>query len=192
MSRHVMLTALAVGAVLGIPMVAAGAQARTPARSSFAADLAVAGGRGGGGDYWDRSITGVRVALSLRGRGSGRVVPYGELGMDWLAISVGADAICAPASRGGCALPYPELAGPGVSIGAVARPNGRLELRAAVGGAVYGADGTRVGAATGSVDVAAFPVSRLGLVAGARAVVVPRYRGDRLSTTTWTLGVRVR
>lgn len=78
-------------------------------------------------------------------------------------------------------------------LGAIMRRSDeRLEMRAGIGGAAYAADGPRVGAAVAQIDAAAFPVDHFGPTLGARWIVVPRYRGDRLSILPWALGVRIR
>jgi hypothetical protein len=55
--------------------------------------------------------------------------------------------------------------------------------------------GARIAASlrrSGSTRVGFFPVSHLGVIVGARWIVAPRYRGDRLSVLPWSLGFRVR
>ena len=71
-------------------------------------------------------------------------------------------------------------------------PRQEWEIRGGVGGAAYRVDGLRVGGALAQLDVALFPARRIGIVGGVRAVVVPRYRKDQLSTFPWLLGLRVR
>jgi len=173
--------------VLGFPN-----RAEAQSRPAFTVDATTGSGYGGGGEFRDRNIGGVRLALGVRSRGTRLVSVYGEVAMEWLAIAMGHDAICEPSPRGGCKEPFPELAGPSASAGVLVRPTSRLELRSGVGGAAYRADGTRVGAVTGQVDAAAFPFRRVGIVVGKRMIVVPRYRGDRLSTSPWAFGLRLR
>ena len=112
--------------------------------------------------------------------------------MDWISLTMGHKTVCYPSTRGGCIPPYPELAGPEIVVGLMLHPGQKLEIRGGVGGAAYRADGLRVGGALAQLDVALFPARRIGIVGGVRAVVVPRYRKDQLSTFPWLLGLRVR
>jgi hypothetical protein len=109
-------------------------------------------------------------------------------------LGKGGAAVCYRNPRGGCLDSYPEFAGPTFVAGlAAALADHRLELRAGGGGGAYApADGPRVGATVGQVDGAAFPVKHVGLVFGGRWIVIPRYRGDRLSVLPWMLGLRIR
>src|SRR4051794_33420988 len=94
--------------------------------------------------------------------------------------------------RGGCLDSYPEFSGTTAIIGVFAQPADELELRLGVGGGAYSADGPRVGAAVTQFDAALFPVRHVGVIAGARWIVVPRYHGERLSIAPWMLGLRFR
>ena len=167
---------------------------RPQRQPSFSFDATIGGGTGHGGEFYDRGIVGGRVAVSIRIAGSAgaRVLPYGEIAMDWLAITMGHDALCVISPRGGCMQPFPELSGPSLSVGLLNRPKHWVELRGGLGTAAYTAEGTRVGAVSGSVDTALFPTDHIGVVVGTRLIVVPRYRRDRLWTNPWALGVRVR
>jgi hypothetical protein len=169
--------------------------ARVPAqaRTSAAVDATVGAGVGKGGEHFDRAIGGGRLAASLRRWPTPRVGVFGELSMDWLAVSIGHDLVCRPSSRGGCMTPYPELSGPAATVGVVTgRADRRFEARLGAGGGAYSADGTRVGAAVSQLDAAVFPVPRVGLVVAGRWIVVPRYRSDQLSMVTWGFGLRLR
>lgn len=61
-----------------------------------------------------------------------------------------------------------------------------------IGGASDAVGGTRVGAIVGQVDVAVFPIAHLGLVLGARAIVIPSYRHDLLFAAPILIGPRAR
>jgi hypothetical protein len=65
-------------------------------------------------------------------------------------------------------------------------------MRVGVGGAAFAADASRVGAAICQVDATVFPIAHVGLVVGARRIVIPNYRNGRLSLLPWTVGVSVR
>jgi hypothetical protein len=163
------------------------------ARTSAAVDATVGIGVGKGGEYIDRAIAGGRLAASLRRWQTPHTGVFGELSMDWLAVSMGHDLVCGPSPRGGCVTPYPELSGPAATVGVVTgRTDGRFEARLGAGGGAYGADGTRVGAVVSQLDASVFPVSHVGLIAGARWIVVPRYRSDKLSMVTCAFGLRLR
>lgn len=178
-------SALGLSVVLSAPVAA-----QRPV--AIAIDATVGGSQGHGGEFWDRGLAGARLALTVRDGGTRTLVPYGEAAMDWLSITMGHDLLCVPSSRGGCMDPYPRLRGPMISFGLLARPRRRVELRGGVGGAAYEARGTRVGAITANADVAAFMVGHVGVVIGTRFVIVPRYRGDRLWTNPWAMGLRIR
>lgn len=167
---------------------AVGAQSRP----SLAAELTFGGGTGRGGEFRDRGNGGARLAMSVRGSCVKRVAPYAELAMDWLSLAMGHDAVCYPSSRGGCIKTYPQFAGPELTAGVIVRPVDQMEIRAGVGGGAYQADGPRVGGVLGQLDAAIFPVRRVGVVAGVRVVVLPRYQGERLGTNPWSIGIRVR
>jgi len=159
---------------------------------TVAVDATFGAGVGKGGEFFDRTLPGARIAASIRRSGSTRVGFFGEVAMDWISIASGHAAVCYRSPRGGCLDSYPEFAGPTAVVGLIAQPIHLLELRLGVGGAAYTADGTRVAAALSQFDAALFPVTHVGLVAGARWIVVPRYRGDRLSVLPWMAGLRFR
>jgi len=179
--------------VLAITLALVPERSDAQARTSVAVDATVGGGRGKGGEYWDREIGGARLAASVRRWRSPRFALFGELSMDWLAITMGHDLVCYPSSRGGCMDPYPALSGPAAIIGVATRNSDRgLEARLGVGGGAYVADGTRVGATVSQLDATFFPLVHAGVVLGARWIVVPRYRSDKLSMLTWSFGLRLR
>ena len=59
------------------------------------------------------------------------------------------------------------------------------------GPAAYRVNSTRLGAPLAAIDVALTPKSRLAVVVGARAFDLPNYQGNRLTVTTWRLGLRL-
>jgi len=159
---------------------------------SLALDATLGGARGRGGEFYDRGIVGARIAMSMRGPQGAHIGPFVEVAMDWLSVGTASDAVCYLSPRGGCLQPYPAFAGPEITAGLVVGLRSHMELRGGIGGGAYVRDGPRVGGLLGQVDAAVFPFSHLGIVAGARAVVVPRYRGELLWTVPWAAGFRVR
>jgi len=163
-------------------------------RTSVALDAAVGSGRGKGGEFVDRQLVGARLGVSVRRWQTSRWGVFIEGSMDGLDLTTGHKLSCLLNSRGGCVPWFPDFAGPTLVGGlAFARADRRFELRTGLGGASYtAADGPRIGAFVGQIDAAAFPVTHVGLVFGARWVAIPRYRGDRLGVLPWTLGLRIR
>jgi len=161
-------------------------------RTTIAVDATVGAGFGEGGEFYDRNLQGARIAASLRRSNQTRFGFFGEIAIDALSIGSGHVAVCYRNPRGGCLPAYPELWGPTATGGLIAQPTARIEARLGVGGGVFIADGTRLGAAVSQADITLFPVTHIGLIAGARWVAVPRYRGDRLSLLPWAIGIRLR
>lgn len=161
-------------------------------RTTLAVDATLGAGFGKGGEFYDRQLTGARVAVSVRRSSRTRVGFFGDLAIDALSIASAHAAVCYPSTRGGCLDSYPELFGSTVAVGLITQTTDRIEARLGVGGGTFIADGTRVGAAVTQADVSFFPVSHLGVIAGARWIVVPRYREDRLSVLPWSIGLRFR
>jgi hypothetical protein len=158
----------------------------------MAVDATVGGGFGNGGEFYDRNLQGARIAVSLRRSSATRFGFFGELAIDALSITSDHLAVCYPSPRGGCLASYPDLLGATVTGGLIAQHTDRIEARLGVGGGAFIADGRRVGAAVSQADITLFPVTHVGLIAGARWVAVPRYRGDRLSILPWAIGLRLR
>jgi len=177
-----------VGALFVIP---GPAQLHAQFSRSLALDATLGGARGSGGEFFDRGIVGARIALSMRGVKSARTVPFVEVAMDWLSVETGHNTVCYSSPRGGCLQPYPAFAGPEITAGVMGLWS-HVELRGGVGGGAYRRHGPRVGGLLGALDAAVFPFSRFGVVAGARAAMVPRYRGDVLWIVPWAAGFRVR
>jgi hypothetical protein len=179
---------VACGLALGPDFVAA------QGRTTMAFDATVGAGFGKGGEFYDRDLTGARIAASVRHSSSTRFGFFGELAIDALSLTSGHVAVCYFSSRGGCMPYYPELWGPTVTGGLIAQPTDRIEARLGVGGGAFIDYGTRRGAAAvvSQADVTVFPVRHVGLIAGARWVALPRYDGDRLSILPWAIGLRFR
>ncbi len=180
-----------------VPIVVCGlsfssGRAEAQRRLTVAVDATLGAGTGKGGEFYDRTLAGARIAASLRRSGQRRLGFFGEVAVDALSINSSHLSICYPAQDGGCLASYPDFWGPTVTGGLIVQPTERLEARLGAGGGVLIGSPTRVGAAIGQADVAFFPLSHIGLVAGARWVAVPRYRGDRLSILPWAIGLRLR
>jgi hypothetical protein len=162
-------------------------------KPSFAVDATTGGGRANGGEFFDRGIGGVRLAVSVSGTRDARMSPYAEIAKDWLALGMGHITICYQSTRGGCVQPYPELRGIELILGGLLRPTPRVELRAGAGGGAFQApEGPRVGGIVVQADASVRASDHIGVLLGTRYVVLPRYIGDRLWTMPWAFGLRVR
>ena len=159
-------------------------------RTTMAVDATVGAGFGKGGEFYARSQQSARIAVSVRRSGPAHIGFFGEIAMD--AADGGEDLlVCYFSPRGGCLQRFPEFWGPTLTGGLIAQYD-RFEARLGVGGGALSSNGTRVGAAVSQLDVTLFPVSHIGLIAGTRWIVVPRYRGDRVSILPWAIGLRFR
>ncbi|MEQ1692574.1 MAG: hypothetical protein ABMA00_14895 [Gemmatimonas sp.] len=159
---------------------------------TVAVDATVGSATGRGGDFKDPWMVGARLAASVRfGRGT-HLRYFAELATDGLALAKADLPYCSLSSRGGCQRTYPEFTGTTAVVGLVNTRTDDVELRAGLGAGTYRASGTRVGAVLAQLDVTGFFTSHVGVVVGARQVVVPRYRRDKLTIRPWMLGVRVR
>jgi hypothetical protein len=183
----------ALGLILAVAASVSPHGAQAQARTSVSIEAALHAGSGKGGEFFDRDVVGARLGLSVRRWRNPTLGVFAEGSMDWLQLRSGHVTVCYLSSRGGCLGEYPEFAGPTAVVGLVARRMNRLEMRAGLGGAAYApTNGPRVGAVVSQVDAAVFPIAHIGLVLGARWIVIPRYRGDRLSVIPWAFGMRVR
>lgn len=170
--------------------VPAAAQGRAVA---VALDATTGNAFGSGGELRDRHLDGgARVAASVRYVRPRQLGVFAELAGDALGQSGVHLLNCIPNSRGGCMASYPEFVGATVVVGIIVQPSNQFELRGGIGGGVYGDNGTNVGTVVTEADVALFLFPHFGLLAGTRALVVPRYRGDRLWMIPWIVGVRIR
>ena len=160
-------------------------------RTTIAIDATLGAGFGKDGEFYGRNQQSGRIAVSVRRSRPTQVGFFGEVALD--AVLPSADfLVCYRSSRGGCLPSFPEFLGPTLTGGLIAQPIDRFEARLGVGGGTFSAGGTRVGAAVSQLDMAFFPVSHIGLIAGTRWIVVPRYRGDKLSVLPWAIGLRFR
>jgi hypothetical protein len=160
---------------------------------SFAVDATTGGGRANGGEFRDRHIGGVRLAVNVSGSRDAKLSPYVEIAKDWLALSMGHTLMCYESTRGGCIKHFPDLRGTELILGGLLRPSPRVELRAGVGGGAFQApEGPRVGGIVVQADASVRASDHIGVLLGTRYVVLPRYLGDRLWTMRWAFGLRVR
>lgn len=178
--------------------IAAVLASTTPAsaqpRLTVSAEVTFTGGVARGGEYTARDKRGARAAVSVRSASRAKVTPYIEVATHAWSLNTGYDLTCPINAQGQCIPNYPDFAGPELLAGVLWRPEPKLELRSAVGMGGYrgGVGGARVGGATAAVDGALFLTNRWGVVAGARALVVPNYRGAYLSSVPVVIGVRFR
>jgi hypothetical protein len=181
--------------VCGLALSPAGATAQ--ARTTIAVDATVGGGSDRGGDFVGRNSNSARLAASVRRSGPSHFGFFGDLAADAPSVHLSDHPVVCKPSGAGCSGSYPELVGLTMTAGVIAQPTSRIEARVGVGGGLFVVDptglrGTRVGAAVSLADVTWFPVSHVGVVAGARWIAVPRYNDDRLSIFPWAIGLRVR
>lgn len=160
-------------------------------RTTVAVDATVGAGFGKGGEFYGRNQQSGRIAVSVRRSRLTQVGFFGEVALDAVVPS-GDLLVCYRSPRGGCLQRFPDFWGPTLTGGLIAQPIDRFEARLGVGAGAFSAGGTRVGAAMSQLDMAFFPVSHIGVIAGTRWIVVPRYRGDKLSVLPWAIGLRFR
>ena len=156
----------------------------------WATDASIGGSYGTGGQFVYRTNAVTEIAESVR-----KDVRHGmgldaEVGYDW-TIDTNFDLLCALDSRGNCLPRFPDIGGPLGLVGVTLGPADVVRLRANAGLAAYSVGNTRLGAPVAEIDVAVAPMSWLAVVAGGRAFALPNYRGDRLTVTTWHLGLRL-
>jgi hypothetical protein len=160
-------------------------------RTTIAVDATLGAGFGKGGEFYNRAQQSGRIAVSVRRSRSTQVGLFGEVALDAVLPS-GDLLVCYQSPRGGCLQRFPDFWGPTLTGGLIAQRIDRFEARLGVGGGALSSGGSRVGAAVSQLDVAFFPLSHIGLITGTRWIVVPRYRGDRLSVLPWAIGLRLR
>jgi len=156
----------------------------------WATDASIGGSYGAGGQFVYRSNGFAEIAETVR-----KDVRHGmgldaEVAYDW-TIDTHFDLLCALDSRGNCLPRFPDIGGPLGLVGVALSPVDVVQLRVNAGMAAYDVGGTRLGAPVTAIDVALAPMSWLAVVVGGRAFVLPSYRGDRLTVTTWHLGLRL-
>ena len=177
-------------AVLGAALVPA-------AHAQLAPTLAVQGDLGPqtgyGGDYIQRDWDGTQLGVSLRFARTRYFA--GVVGLQWdgFAGSRKADLICVShVGQNTCIPGFPAFRGMSGSLGVIASPLSRLEISGTGGVGWYSVGDENAGSASGSVDIAAFPLYHVGIVFVARRVVIPSFRGDYLSMSTKAVGFRLR
>jgi len=163
-------------------------------RLSVAADVGLTDGEGRGGDYDNRTLQGFRFAASAR-FGAERIGVFAEVSKESLGSLYGDKLICRVGTNGQCVPSYPQMYGWSTSIGVLVRPRHFLEGRLGIGPARYvprGQEDLGLTAMVGLADIAAYPVSHVGLALAVQQIALPRYRGDRLSVRPFTIALRVR
>jgi hypothetical protein len=175
--------------VIATLMVAGPARAQTV---TWATDASVGFTRGGGGEFAHRRNQLAEIAGSVRREVRPGFGVDAEVGYDWSGnIAPRNDAICGVDARGTCVPDFPGFSAPlgllGITLGAPSAVQPRLN----VGMAARINSHTQLGAPVAAMDIAVAPVSRLAIVTGGRAFLVPNYGGDRLSVMTWRLGLRL-
>jgi hypothetical protein len=173
-----------------VALVATSRDAICQAGISPSAEAGVGYGTGNGGSYANRDVIDMFAAASLRFNTSSARAWYLEgAGIVRLFQSGVTDCLPLPAS---CVQDFPNHVGLTVSAGLVASVKSWLEMRAGVGGGVMHFDSHAVPALTGQLDVAAFPVKRVGLVVGTRPLVFTSKRNIRISRIPIVMALRVR
>ena len=154
-------------------------------------DASIGASNGAGGQFVYRTNGVAELEVSARKDVRHGVGLEAEVGYDW-SIDTNFDLLCVVNTSGGSCLPrFPEIGGPLGLVGVALRPVDVVQLRVDAGMAAYGVGGTRLGAPVTAIDVALSPMSSLAIVVGGRAFVLPNYRGDRLTVTTWRVGLRL-
>jgi hypothetical protein len=180
--------------------------AKAQGSAIWAADASVGPAHVRGGEFVNSSSF-ERIAASVRKNLRHGMGLDAEVGYDWLGnLVTNPDLNCAADfATGGCLPYFPSIAGPSAVVGLSFDAASAVELRVNVGVAAYSVESSpndshsasavkynaRLGAPVTAIDVAPFPNSWITMVVGGRAFVVPNYRGDRLSVTTWHLGLRL-
>jgi len=157
----------------------------------WATDASVGFSNGRGGLFALRENPGAEIAGSVRKPLRHSIGLDAEVDYDWSWKLPDPDLTCVSDPRGGCAPRFPAIAGPLGLVGVTFGTADVVQLRVNAGLAGYSADNTRLGAPVTAIDVAGAPMSWFAIVAGWRAFELPNYRGDRLTVTTWHLGLRL-
>ncbi len=162
------------------------------AQTSFAIDGSVNVGTGKGGEFKNDDYSSWRVGASLARVINKKVGMFAELAVDPATLTSGEKLNCVPSSRGGCAPIFPRFSSASLLLGAMSGRDRWFEVRGGVGGAVLAADNTIVGGVVSQADVGLFPMRHAGIVLGWRAIIVPRFRQDRLTLGSAVVGLRLR
>jgi hypothetical protein len=161
---------------------------------SFAVDASINPGTGRGGEFKNYDALSWRVAASLTGRLTPRMGLFVELAADPMSLLDAEKADCVPSSRGGCAPTFPDLvSGYGlVGVESGRQTASRFEVRAGLGGGMVSANHTRAGVVVAQADAGLFATQHVGLVLGLRALMIPKFDGDRLTVRSALVGLRIR
>ena len=162
------------------------------AQTSFAVDASVNVGTGKGGEFKNDDFASWRVGASLARGINKKVGMFGELAIDPTSLITGDKLNCVPSSRGGCAPAFPKFSSASLLLGAMSARDRWFEARGGVGGAVLSSEHTYVGGLVSQADVGLFPLRHAGIVLGWRAIIVPRFRHDRLTLGSAVVGLRLR
>ena len=162
------------------------------ARTSFAVDASVNVGAGRGGEFKNDDFASWRVGASLARAINKKVGMFGEIAVDPTSLITGDKLSCVPSSRGGCAPAFPKFSSASLLIGAMSARDRWFEVRGGAGGAILASDHTYVGGIVSQADVGLFPLRHAGIVLGWRAIMVPRFRHDRLTLGSAVVGLRLR
>jgi hypothetical protein len=157
----------------------------------WATDASVGFSQGRGGEFALRSNPVAEIGVSARKPLRYNIGLDAEVDYDWSGRLPDPDLTCIVDSRGGCAPRFPEIGGPVGLVGVTLGAADVVQLRVNAGLAAYSADNTRLGTPVTAIDIAGAPMSSLAIVAGWRAFALPDYRGDRLTVTSWHLGLRL-
>jgi len=157
----------------------------------WATDASVGFSHGGGGEFVYRWNPLAEIAVSVRKPVRHDVGLDAEIDYDWSGNLNGQDLVCRLDSRGNCTPRFPVTSGTVGLVGVTLGAADVVQLRVNAGLAAYSANDTRLGAPAAGMDVALAPMSWLAIVAGGRAFALPNYRGDRLTVTSWHVGLRL-
>ncbi len=171
--------------------------------AQVAVDAMLSAGTGHGGEYYARELAGRRLAVSWRFCGAGREsCPFAEVGFDDLGWNREVTLVCIPSTSGGCVPPFPSLAGTSLNVGYLISGSPWFALRTELGiGRFSGGSHAYLGQVDGAffpftgisrLDGAFKPLGHVAITMGGRRIVVPNYRGNYLSQSPMTLGLRVR
>ena len=161
-------------------------------QTSFAVDASVNVGAGKGGEFKNDDFASWRVGASLARGIDKKVGMFAELAVDPTSLITGDKLNCVPSTRGGCAPAFPKFSSASLQFGATSARDRWFEVRGGVGGAVLSSDHTYVGGVVSQADVGLFPLRHAGIVLGWRAIIVPRFRHDRLTLGSAVVGLRLR
>jgi hypothetical protein len=187
MRRCAVALIAAVGTALTPPL-----RAQQP--HSLTLDATVGGGYGrGGGERVGRNFLSADVALASRVRTASRGSLLVAMTGAWHGNLGDAGCLLA-ADRRSCVPKYPSLTSAGALVGWEIRQGSSARgasARVAAGPAYYHGDGGHALGLQARFDLATPAPFHVALVASARGVVLPNFRGDALAVGTLGFGVRL-